>query len=395
MSQDKPAQPLRILVLRAVDGAGGGADSIILRTASTIDPAAFQMRLCFLRHRADQDFIFEDECRKLGLDYRQVLHRGPLDLQTLPRIRDQVHQFRPDIVHSHDYKANFYNLAVRRAKFGRVSTSHGWTGHGFRERFIYYPVDKRILNRFDLRIAVSDQIRDELLQRGASERQTRVLLNGIDCDSFIDRTLTRDQARAKLGLAADQLVIGAVGRIEKQKRFDLLLRAFEIIRRSSPNAKLVIAGDGSLKPQIENLATQMDLASSCLFLGHRTDINRIYLAFDVLAQASDYEGTPTVLVEAMALEVPIVATDAGGTTQLIVDGEHGFIVPCGVPDKLAEAIRKTLSDPSATRRRVFRARQRMEKDLSFRSRTNRLSSFYHEVHRAILSKLDQTNGREG
>ena len=108
-------------------------------------------------------------------------------------------------------------------------------------------------------------------------------------------------------------------------------------------------------------------------------MKELYQAFDVLAQASDYEGTPTVVVEAMALRVPIVATVAGGTEQLIDDRVHGLLVPCRNATRLAEAIIETIEKKDATAVRVEKARQRVETELSFRHRLKKVQSIYEQL----------------
>jgi len=105
----------------------------------------------------------------------------------------------------------------------------------------------------------------------------------------------------------------------------------------------------------------------------------VYQAFDILVQSSDYEGTPTVLVEAMALRIPVVATDVGGTSELLQDGIHGLLVPPRDPVALANAIEKTLDDRDATARQVAAARTRVEGELSFDARMRKLENIYCEL----------------
>jgi glycosyltransferase involved in cell wall biosynthesis len=124
---------------------------------------------------------------------------------------------------------------------------------------------------------------------------------------------------------------------------------------------------------------RLDLEANCKMLGHRADMRNLYHAFDMFVQSSDYEGTPTVLVEAMACRLPIVATDVGGTTQLVRPDVDALIVPRRDPEKLAAAIVRTMTDKSGTAERVAAGRQRVETDLSFRTRLTRLQSIYEEV----------------
>jgi glycosyltransferase involved in cell wall biosynthesis len=121
------------------------------------------------------------------------------------------------------------------------------------------------------------------------------------------------------------------------------------------------------------------VATACCFLGHRDDIIDIHHAFDLLVQSSDYEGTPNAVLEAMAMETPIVATDVGGTRELVHDGVHALLTSAGDANALAEAIEATVSYPGVTAQRVAAARRRVEAELSFEARHRALEAVYLEL----------------
>ncbi len=299
-----------------------------------------------------------------------------------------------DIVHAHDYKTDV--LAWLLGKTERVTplaTAHGWTGHSRRERALYYPLDKRVLARFPRVVAVSSDVRRELIGHGASGDAVTTVLNGIDHTAF-HRDRSREQAiRRQLGLAEDDVVIGAVGRAEPQKRFDLLHRsvcgaesrttsseAADRRRRQLPR--------GAARPR----PTRLGLGDSCRLLGNRTDIADLHHAFDVFVQSSDYEGTPNAVLEAMAFESPVVATSAGGTAEIVRDGIDGLIVPIGDVRRHRPArFGQCLRDPFAARARATSARRRVETDLSFETRMAAVEAIYVDLFqqrsRADASRL--------
>jgi glycosyltransferase involved in cell wall biosynthesis len=182
-----------------------------------------------------------------------------------------------------------------------------------------------------------------------------------------------------LGVDRDDVVIGSVGRLEPQKRFDLLLQAFAELRREQPRARLLIAGDGSLRQQLERQCRELGLADCCTLIGHVSDVIAFHEALDFFVQSSDYEGTPNAVLEAMAMETPIVATSAGGTAELVNDGVHGRIIPIGSADALTAAMRLALTSPAASRAMADAARQRVETELSFETRARRVEDIYHEL----------------
>jgi glycosyltransferase involved in cell wall biosynthesis len=241
---------------------------------------------------------------------------------------------------------------------------------------------------------VSSEIRSELLRIGARPERVRVILNGIDHNAF-RRDRSRDaSARRALGLPANTLVIGAVGRLMQQKRFDLLIRACAQLRPHGRPLCLVIAGEGELRSSLETLAASLLPSNSYRFLGHDNDVARLHHAIDLFVQSSEYEGTPNAVLEAMAFESPIVATAAGGTAELVEDGVHALVVPPAEVSPLAHAIERALADPTGSRERATRARRRVETVLSFDARMAALEQIYTALagempRRRLVSTADQ------
>jgi glycosyltransferase involved in cell wall biosynthesis len=373
-------EPLRVLELRSVRGTGGGPEKTILMGAAMADPQSVHVTVCYLRDRRDPVFAIDARARAAQVDYVEVTERHSFDPGVWPQLKKLVVDRRIDVVHAHDYKTNLLALLLSRACGVRaLSTVHGWTGHSARERYCYYPTDKRILSRFPRLIAVSTDIARELVNHGAPPARVTTVLNGIDPQHF-KRDLTKvTAARAALGAVPGEFVIGAVGRLEPQKRFDILLDAFKRIHAERPDTRLVIAGDGSLKQALTAQRDALGLHDHCVLTGHVDDVISLHHGFDLFAQSSDYEGTPNAVLEAMAMETPIVATEAGGTAELVYDGQTGRIIPIGRVERLIDAIQEALRDPDATRTMARRARQRVEQDLSFESRVRRVEGIYREL----------------
>lgn len=174
-------------------------------------------------------------------------------------------------------------------------------------------------------------------------------------------------------------MIGSVGRLEPQKRFDLLIEAFGALRRTRPDLRLVIAGEGSQRAMLSAMVTRLGLESHCLLAGHRPDVVDVLHAFDLFVHSSEYEGTPNAVLEAMAVEAPVVATTSGGTEQLITHGVHGLLVPINQPGALAAAIEEALSRPDAMATRAQAARARIEGELSFRRRMQTVERIYEQL----------------
>src|SRR4030095_10162270 len=328
------------------------------------DPREYAFTVCYLRDQRDGIFGVDNRAAQAGVDYVEVLEKHSFDPGVWPQLRRLIRERAIDIIHSHDYKTNLLALLLSRAAgVAALSTVHGWTGHSFRERWGYYPTDKRVLARFPRVVAVSSEIGRELIRCGANPARVTTVLNGIDHRQFRRDPARVAGARAALGAKAGEIVIGAVGRREPQKRFDLLLEAFAAIVDRFPQARLLIVGDGSRRQALDAQIKTLNLGDRCRLVGHVDDVVPAYHAFDLLVQSSDYEGTPNAVLEAMAFEVPIVATAAGGTAEIVRDGVDGRIVPTGRGDLLATSVMRSLEDRAGTTRMAQEARLRVEGEL--------------------------------
>ncbi len=373
-------RPINVLELRSVRGTGGGPDKTILQSAARTDPSRFRVVVCYVRDRRDEVFTIDAKAAALGIHYVDVWERHSFDPAVWPPLRRLIREHQIDIVHSHDYKTNL--LAYFLAKVGEVvplSTVHGWSGHSTKERYLYYPADQRVLTRFPRLIVVSSQIKSVLVAKGADPRRVSVVLNGIDQHLHVRDPSLQAEVRRELNLEPGAQVIGSVGRLEREKRFDLLIDAVRALLSKYPRLRLVVAGDGSQSKLIDAYAIARLPPGVCRFLGNRGDVIRLHHAFDCYVQSSANEGTSNSVLEAMAMGTPIVATDVGGTSELITDQVHGLIVPPDDVNALALAIDRTLSDRVATAARVSAARQRVEGDLSFDHRMRQVESIYEEL----------------
>ena len=372
--------PVRILELRSVRGTGGGPEKTILRGAAQSDPERFAVTVCYIRDGRDDIFSLDRLARKLGVDYIEVSEKHSFDRAIWPELRRIVRERAIDIVHAHEYKTDVLALMLARAEgIVPLATAHGWTGQSPRETWLYYPVDRFALRRFPRVIAVSGDIRQCLIRSGADPGRVTTVLNGIDPAAFRRREGLAEQMRASFGMSQDDIVIGSVGRLEQQKRFDILIDTLAILRQQRPNVKLIIAGDGSLMSALSAHAQARGVTDACMLAGHRADVSDVVHAFDIFVQSSDYEGTPNSVLEAMALEAPVVATTAGGTAELAHDNVHGLMVPPGDPAALADAISRALDQPEQTAFRAAAARRRIEGELSFQTRMRTVEAIYEEL----------------
>jgi glycosyltransferase involved in cell wall biosynthesis len=382
--------PISILEFRSVRGTGGGPEKTILLGTAQRDRSRFAVTVCYIRDLRDDVFRIDQRAQSMDVDYVEARERHSFDWRIWAALKQIIVDERIDIVHAHDYKTILWaRLLAHRTGVIPMATAHGWTGRSARERLLYYPLAKRLLARLPRAVVVSNDLKEDLVRHGGRADRITVLLNAIDSGAFVRVADRRDPARQALGLEPGTFVIGAVGRLEHQKRFDLLLAAMASLASSHPNVRLVIVGDGSLRADLIHRAETLGISGHCRFPGHRDDIADLHHAFDVFVQSSEYEGTPNAVLEAMAMETPVIATDVGGTRELVTSGVDGIVVCKNDTLALRSAIEAVLDQPGTARARAVAARHRVETEFSFNARTRRLETIYED----LIRERDQARGR--
>ena len=303
---------IRVLELRSVRGTGGGPEKTILFGAERHDRRRFAMTVCYLRDPRDRVFGVDQRARAM-MDYVEVHERHSFDPAIWPRLV-VARARRADIVHGHDYKTNLLAwLLARRTGAVPLATSHGWTGHTARERWSTTRPSARSWAGF-LACRGLERYPRSARACGRAGRRVTVLLNGIDPDAF-----RRSRPRAN-GCAPNWVSRRATtssARLAASTRKSASTTCSRRSRRSDRAARAAAGHRGrGLAPRIERAAAALGVAARCRFLGHRLDVAALHDAFDSFVQASEYEGTPNAVLEAMAMETPLVATDAGGTPEL-------------------------------------------------------------------------------
>jgi len=264
-----------------------------------------------------------------------------------------VRGMAPDVVHSHGYRTDVVDGAViRRLRVATVATAHGFTAGSWKNR-LYELLQRRALRRFDAVIAVSRPLRDMLVQSGVPVERVHLVPNAW---ANIVELLDRDAARAALGIDGAGFVIGWVGRISREKALDVLVDALPTIDDLRPT--VCVIGEGSERQAVEARARQVGVADRLRWAGLMTEAARYFKAFDAFVLCSRTEGVPMALLEAMAAEVPVVATRVGGVPT-VVGEEQALLVQPDRPAALAAAIRQVHDDRPAAAARARSARQRL------------------------------------
>ena len=275
-----------------------------------------------------------------------------LDLIALSALVRVFRQGKYDVVHTHSSKAGILGrIAARMARVPVViHTVHGW---GFNDqqwplvRATYIRLERRCAALTDALVTVTPRDAERGLALGIGwPNLYSTIRSGIDLTHFQSPTRPRGTVRAELGLTERDRVVLSVMRLSPQKApLDLIESAAWLIRKV-PGARIVIAGDGPLRPAVAARRSALKLDSHVILTGLRRDVPDLLGAADVLAIASLWEGLPRVIPQAMAAGLPIVATAIDGNTEVVVNGETGILVAPRDPAALASALAALLSDPA-------------------------------------------------
>jgi glycosyltransferase involved in cell wall biosynthesis len=277
---------------------------------------------------------------------------------------------------AHGYVPDFIGYAVARLLgLPLIAVARGYTARDRKVRF-YERVDRRILRKFDHVVAVSDALRGELESWGVRPERLSTIHNAIPPIELA----ARSEARARLGLPADALLIGCVGRLSPEKGHALLLQAMAELAQAGLNATVVICGDGPERGNLEARRRALGIADRVVLTGYVAGIESLLSAFDIFALPSYSEGLPRALLEASAAGIPAVASAVGGIPELIRSEETGLLVPAGDAEALAQALSRLIENPSIAARIGRRAQHRVMAAFSVAAQLEQYQTLFLEIH---------------
>ena len=356
----------------------GGAERLLVDIARGLDPQRFTSIACCIQDRGE--LAAELEASGIAVHSLDRMRTKRFDWRAIGDLARLMREQRIDVVHSHLYHANLYGrLAAWRARVPAVATVH----NTYARRKLHRELLNRWLAHMSARvIAVSEDVRSDLMRYdGIPAQKIVVIHNGIDVGR-VQTALTRREARARLGLADEAIVLGCVARLEEQKGHRFLLEALARLNdpaRGAARFRVVLVGDGRLRAELEQRAAGLGVAAWTMFLGTRHDVPDILKALDICVMPSLWEGLSVAMLEAMAASLPLVISDVSGVSQVIGDNEYGIKVPVGDVPALAQTIRALADAPQRRAALGAAARQRVLAKFSAQAMLSELSRLYEEV----------------
>jgi glycosyltransferase involved in cell wall biosynthesis len=368
-------RPIRVLHLRDstwVDGPG----RTIVETAAHVDPKRIEFHIGVLVADEHTSHPMIDAATARGAKVHRIVDSPGISRDAVSRIVDLLNRLEIDVLHSSEFRSNVLSLLCRlhRPSAG-VTTVHGWIANDLRGK-IYRLADKLVLRSFDAVIVVSDATRRLVPRWWLPDSRVHVLRNALVLDSYGAGLGAHPRRRTD---PDGRINLLNVGRLSPEKGQGLLLAALAPLMADRPGLRLRFAGNGPLEPELRRMAVQLGIVDRVDFLGYVKDMGEVYGQTDLVIQSSLTEGLPNVVLEAAYLRVPLVATDVGGTAEVIEHERSGWLVRPGLVADLRDGVRKFLEDPRHFAGMAETAHRNIKERFSFEHRTKKLMDIYEGV----------------
>tara|TARA_R100001369_G_scaffold86950_1_gene121960 strand:- start:3819 stop:4895 length:1077 start_codon:yes stop_codon:yes gene_type:complete len=311
--------------------AQGGAERVVCDLADAMFRKGHEVKIAYLTGEVlTRPSNTKIELIKVNLNNMRLL------IPAYIKFKKIIREYQPDVVHSHMVHANLFSRLVRITVPMKklISTAHNSNEGGRGRMFLY----RATHNLSELTTNVSNTaVTSFELKNAVPNNSMKTVYNGVDFNKFNYYSLAKKELCDELKLDENCKIILSVGRFNKQKNYPNLLKAIEILKREVDYSfKLIIAGDGELRPLLESMIKEKGLEHDVILLGRRHDVPTLMSACDVFVLSSDYEGLPTVLIEAIACQAQVVSTEVSGAREII--GDYGYIVPTKDSAKLSTVI---------------------------------------------------------
>lgn len=333
------------------------------------------------------DQAAEAGCELIRLNaMRRAIH--PLrDWSALRGLRRAFQRISPEVVHTHSSKAGILGRsAAARARVPVVvHTIHGSSFNRTQPllvRSFYRHLERQAARYTDTLVSVADAMTDQAVEAGLGPPERFVTIrSGIETDHFVPSRSLRDHYRREWGIRDDEVVVGTVARLFKNKGYEEILEAMPAAVASEPRLRFVWIGDGKHRRRYERRLSTLDLRQRVRLVGliDPREVASQINGFDILVHASRWEGLPRAVVQALLTEIPAVCFDNDGAPEVVIPQQTGILVPFGDAGRLAEGVVALAGDPELRRDLGRRGRTRCEEMFDWRRMVTALEELYAKL----------------
>lgn len=387
-------EPIRVLRVIARLNVGGPSLHVSYLTEGLATRGYATTLAAGAISKGEASMAFVAERRGIEVEWIPELRRevsALRDVGAVRRITEIIRRDRPHVLHTHTAKAGTAGrLAARLAGPARPPVIvHTFHGHMLKGEFdpvrenLYRTIERALARNTDALIAVSPEVRDELVEIGvAAASRFAVVRLGIDLSERMEGAERGSKLRTSLGIPPDRFTVGWVARMSPVKQAGDVLRTVKLLHDRGIGAALVMVGDGPDRTALETLAGELGIDDATRFVGFQDDVGPWFHTFDALLLPSRSEGTPVSAIETMASGRPVVATRVGGVADVVRDGIDGYLVEFGDVQAAADRLAQLAADPELRRRMGAAGRERV----LCRYRVPRLVDDVDRLYRALLDE---------
>jgi len=370
-------------VLQIVASSRGGGAEVMRCLVKELDPARYEATIIMPDDGGQLDAA---DFEAIGARCLRFDITAGFSLREWWRLRRFVRGGRFDIIHCHGARAALW---ARMAAIGPRRPRIVFAVHGLSivhytglKRAVLLGIERALQAVTDITLCDSDSEAADVIRYGiAPAGRTKIVYNGIDLDRFDRTPYERAAARTALGLDTAQPALVTVCRLDKPRDFDTLLRAMQPVVVQLPTARLLIVGDGSLRPGIRDQVQRLDLEDNVQLLGIVRDVSQVLAAADVFVLSTrGWEGLPLAPLEAMAMRLPVVISDVGGNRRAVQDGVTGLVVPPCQVQALTDALLRLLRDRPTAHQMGRQGRDRVVRQFSAKRMAAETMAIYAQLN---------------
>jgi glycosyltransferase involved in cell wall biosynthesis len=359
----------------------GGMERQVVNIGKGLDRSRFDVRFATFNKLGE----LLPECEALSWSVDEYKIRRLYGVATMKQqiaFGKSLRRERTEILHTYGFYPNVF--AIPAARLAGVPVRIGSIQDiGDTYTFWQHKVQKQCLRMADHIVVNAEAIKQDLVRRGYDLGRLSVIPNGTDCERFRLRG-NGEAVRREWNIPPDAPVVGVLARLMRIKGQEVFLHAAALMASNNPDVRFMIVGDNSndhgYKDELKRLAARLGLADRVLFTGFRVDVPDLLAALSVVVSPSlGLEGMSNSVLESMAAGVPVVATQVGGTPEIVEDGVTGLLVPPGDSEELAAAISRLLADNTLAKRLVESARRRVFSRYSLERAVESTERLYHEL----------------
>lgn len=362
----------------------GGLERFVANMLNSIDRSRFEPTLiCIRRTGTAESWLNNSDTRIIELNKPP----GRMTWAFIQSYRRQLRELSTQIVHTHNWGTLWETSLARGAVKGlrhvhaeRGTVLGGSTNTGIR-RSLSRMALRLGLERCHQVLAVDDAVADRVYTTcGFRKERIRIIPNGVPVPSCPDRESSRRQVRGELGIPADAIVVGSIGRLHRVKGFDYAISAIQELKDHPRRVDLLLVGEGHERTELEKLAGELGVRERIHFAGKQPQIGNYLAALDIFINSSRSEGMSQSIIEAMGFGLPLVVADVGGNSQLVAGGE-----PCGIvaapesPRSLAQGIRALLDSPQMAKQFADSGATRAEEKHSLAAMVSTYEDLYEQL----------------